>query len=463
MSHPPPPVASNELPPARSRRLSSSDFGEGDVLVGKYRIECVLGEGGMGIVLRATHIDLGCRVAIKVMRPELANDEASVSRFLIEAQAAACIRSEYVARVLDVGRLDNGAPFLVLEHLEGRDLSQVLVQRGHLASHVAVDFVLQACQALSEAHGAGIVHRDLKPENLFVASRADGTPIIKVLDFGISKRLTRESREAARTNPSELLGSPLYMAPEQMRGGVEVDARADIWSLGVVLYELCTGQSPFFGETIPSICARVIGIEPTPPSQLNDSIPERLEQIILRCLRKDREERPANVAQLAGELAEFGSADAAAYASSALRVLTNVRTEPTFEGERVTAVCPTLAVLGQGLRAPRRSRRVTPRVRLVGVALAAIAIVGGALSWRSGQAEASLSGSRAQLVKVEEAPATCLLPTTVAATPVTTAATSLPPVAPSSVAPSPSPRAAKTASLPGPRKAWDPKNFGGRL
>src|SRR5450755_319444 len=245
------PAAEHEarLRPFRARRLSSSDFGEGDVLAGKYRIEAVLGEGGMGIVLSATHIELGSRVAIKVLRPELAHTEDAVSRLLVEARSAASIRSEHVARVLDVGRLESGLPFLVLEHLEGRDLQQILARSGRLASQVAVDFVLQACQALSEAHSAGIVHRDLKPENLFLTYRADGTPVVKVLDFGISKRLSHDGREAARTNPSELLGSPLYMAPEQMKGSVSIDARVDIWSLGVVLYELCTGQSPFFGET----------------------------------------------------------------------------------------------------------------------------------------------------------------------------------------------------------------------
>ncbi|HEX3855511.1 MAG TPA: serine/threonine-protein kinase [Polyangiaceae bacterium] len=183
----------------RARRLSSSDLGEGDVLVGKCRIEAVLGEGGTGIVLRATHLELGCQVAIKVMRPELTQHEESVNRLLVEAQAAASIRSEHVARVLDVGRLDSGAPFLVLEYLEGRDLSQILGKVGRLDSQIPVDFVLQACQALSEAQGAGVVHRDLEPENLFLSHRSDGTPVIEVLDFGISKRLTTLAKHALKS------------------------------------------------------------------------------------------------------------------------------------------------------------------------------------------------------------------------------------------------------------------------
>jgi len=459
--------------PHSSRRLSSSDFGEGDVLAEKYRIEAVLGEGGMGIVLRATHMDLGCRVAIKVMRPELARNEAAVNRLMVEAQAAASIRSEHVARVLDVGRLETGAPFLVLEYLEGRDLAQILVQRGYLASHVAVDFVLQACQALSEAHGAGIVHRDLKPENLFLSFRADGTPIVKVLDFGISKRITQQGREAARTNPSELLGSPLYMAPEQMRGSADIDARADIWSLGVVLYELCTGQSPFFAETIPAICGRVIGVEPSAPRTLNPTLPEGLERIILRCLHKEPARRPADVAELAAGLAEYGSADAAAYAQSALRVLATVRTDPALGLELV----PTSERMPTGLSAtlpaaapvlvPRRSR-FRGRAQLVGAALALLTVVGGGLGWRS--ATARQASIPAVLAAAPPSPLASPLPvssvpsaanaavlTTELAPPLVSAPRpqldSVKPVAPAS---------AKRALKSG-RNAWDPKNFGGRL
>ena len=449
-----------------ARRLSSSDFTEGDVLAEKYRIEAVLGEGGMGIVLRAMHIDLGCRVAIKVMRPELSQSESAVTRLMVEAQAAASIRSEHVARVLDVGRLESGAPFLVLEYLEGRDLAQILVQRGHIASHIAVDFVLQACQALSEAHGAGIIHRDLKPENLFLSFRADGTPIVKVLDFGISKRLTQEGRQAARTNPSELLGSPLYMAPEQMRGSVDIDARADIWSLGVVLYELCTGQSPFFAESIPAICGRVIGIEPAAPRSLNPMLPSGLDDIIVRCLRKDRGERPTDVAELAAALAEFGSADAAAYASSALRVLSHVSTDPSFDfqpvSERIpTALSATLPVAGNA-HSVRKPRRFQPRVQWVGVALAIATLLGGALTLRNGEArEASLRVSAVQPV-VKPAP----LPSSAAVEPLTPSsrtrsrgAARVVPVNRESAAALPLKRNQKNTA----RNAWDPKSFGERL
>jgi len=457
----------------RTRRLSSSDFGAGDVLADKYRIESVLGEGGMGIVLRATHIDLGCRVAIKVIRPELAQNEAAVNRLMAEAQAAASIRSEHVARVLDVGRLETGAPFLVLEYLEGRDLAQILVQRGHLVSHVAVDFVLQACQALSEAHGAGIIHRDLKPENLFLSFRADGTPIVKVLDFGVSKRLTREGRQAARTNPSELLGSPLYMAPEQMRGSADIDARADIWSLGVVLYELCTGQSPFFGETIPAICARVIGIDPIPPRSLNDSLSVGLERIILRCLNKDRAQRPSDVAQLAAELVHYGSADAAAYAQSALRVLASVRTDPALElelapvSERIpTALSATLPATDVGPLAPRRSR-FQRRAQLFGVALAMATVVGGAISRRGAE---PVNAPVQAIIAIAPATHSSVALLATAAEPSALFGTTAPAASESRMRapagkPSKSSTAAplKRAAKNGSRNAWDPKSFGGRL
>src|SRR5450432_4293 len=460
----------------RARRLSSSDFGEGDVLAEKYRIEAVLGQGGMGIVLRATHIELGCLVAIKVMRPELAHSEDAVMRLLIEARAAASIRSEHVARVLDVGRLESGAPFLVLEHLEGRDLAQILAKSGRLASQVAVDFLLQACQALSEAHSAGIVHRDLKPENLFLTSRADGTPVVKVLDFGISKRLSHDGREAPRTNPSELLGSPLYMAPEQMKGSTGIDARVDIWSLGVVLYELCTGQSPFFGETLPSICARVIGIEPTSPRLLVPELDAGLEAVILRCLNKDPALRPADIAELAAELAQFGSSDGTAYANSARIVMTGARTNPAFESastsERIPmALSATLAVLGQGLRMPR-PRRLRARVGLVGAAVVCATLLGGAFKLRSGQArEASILAVAPTAVLAAPSPHAVALPM----------ASALPSVQglphPSIGIVSPAtklaaPRSslserARIATLkrdakPG-HNPWDPKSFGGRL
>jgi len=470
LAHPSTEEAEVEPRAFRVSRLSSSDFGEGDVLAGKYRIEAILGEGGMGIVLRATHIDLGRQVAIKVIRPELAHSEEAIARMLLEAQAAACVRSEHVARVLDFGRLESGAPYLVLEYLEGRDLMQVLRDRGRISPHVAVDFILQACAGLSEAHHAGIVHRDLKPENLFVTQRSDGSPLVKVLDFGISKRLDAKARGAARTNPTELMGSPMYMAPEQMQGSTEIDARTDIWALGVVLYELCTGESPFFAETMAAIYGRVIAVEPASPCTLNADVPEALANVIERCLSKDPSARPSSVAELAALLAPFGSADAAAYARSTVRIWcgSDELVPSSARGPRVpTALSATLAVLGNGLGGVR-ARRSRPRIGLVGAGLAAATVLAGTLTLRAGEPEPR-QPQQAKLTAV--AAATSEAPSQPA---VRAAALTSPPAriakdqaslnhAPHAVSGSMPRTPAVTAVPQKAKKAWDPASFGGRL
>jgi serine/threonine-protein kinase len=228
---------------------------------------------------------------------------------ILEARAAAKIRSEHVARVLDVGTLPSGAPYIVMEYLEGRDLATMLEQSGPLPVIQAVDFLLEACEALAEAHRADIVHRDLKPENLFVARRADGSELVKVVDFGISKNLGKETQGRALTNPSTAVGSPQYMAPEQMQAR-GVDVRADIWALGVILYELLSGRQAFEGETLPEVCAKVLGQEPPNLRSVRGDVPESLERIVTRCLSKVPDGRYANVGQFAQELAPFGSQQA---------------------------------------------------------------------------------------------------------------------------------------------------------
>src|SRR5262249_29408438 len=202
----------------------------GDVLAGKYRVERVLGRGGMGVVVQAMHVQLEQRVAIKFLLPQTVSNPDAVTRFAREARAASKIQGEHVARVLDVGTLESGAPFMVMEYLEGQDLSQLLESRGLLHVDEAIDYILQACEALAEAHAAGIVHRDLKPANMYLTKRADGSPIVKVLDFGISKVIAKDSSDASMTRTSALMGSPVYMSPEQMKATRNVDARADIWA-----------------------------------------------------------------------------------------------------------------------------------------------------------------------------------------------------------------------------------------
>ncbi|UQA56796.1 serine/threonine-protein kinase [Polyangium aurulentum] len=272
-----------------AHRMVPNTIAAGDILAGKYRVERTLGMGGMGIVVAATHLDLHEVRAVKLMRADL-DDPQIVERFLREARAVVKLRSEHVAQVHDVGRLPTGIPYIVMELLEGLDLAAVLKKRGTVPLREAVLFIMQACDALAEAHGRGIVHRDLKPANLFLTRREDGSPCIKVLDFGVSKVIhpDGECAEAEMTSNGDIMGSPLYMAPEQMRSAREVDARADIWALGSILYKLLTGRAPFQRPTVPEIFMAVMGHEPAqPPSTLRNGLPPGLDAVVMRCLEKD--------------------------------------------------------------------------------------------------------------------------------------------------------------------------------
>jgi serine/threonine protein kinase len=280
---------------------------EGALVAGKYRIERVLGVGGMGVVVAARHLQLDTKVAIKFLLPSMLGNEEAVSRFAREARAAVKITSEHVARVFDVGTLESGAPYMVMEFLEGGDLAAWLQQRGPLPVEQAVEFVLQACVAVADAHGLGIVHRDLKPANLFCVLRSDGQFLIKVLDFGISK-LTDPGASGAGmsvTQTSAVMGSPLYMSPEQMQSPKDVDSSTDIWALGVVLFELLTGTVPFGGETFGEIAVKVATLPPPPMGQFRPDVPAALEAAIRKCLRPNRNERHRNVAELAVALLPF--------------------------------------------------------------------------------------------------------------------------------------------------------------
>jgi serine/threonine-protein kinase len=259
----------------------------------------------MGVVYEARHVGLGERVAIKVLLPDAMGSPDVRARFLREAQAAARIRSEHVARVTDVGETDAGIPYMVMEFLEGEDLGQALAARGPLAAGEAVNYVLQACEAVAEAHARGIVHRDLKPANLFLTRRTDGSALVKVLDFGVSKAAAGEGPRSVTTTGSTL-GSPMYMSPEQVRDARNVDTRTDIWSLGVVLYELLSGGSPFEGASVTGLLAAIVTDPPRPlPASL--AVPAGLEAVIFRCLEKDRERRIQDVGELAAALLPYAS------------------------------------------------------------------------------------------------------------------------------------------------------------
>src|ERR1019366_7800372 len=302
-------------------QLGSIQVREGDLLAGKYRIERVLGVGGMGVVFAARHEELGQLVAIKFVRDEsLANDEA-VERFLRESRSAARLRSEHVARVLDVGKLESGAPYMVMEFLDGSDLGQILIRDGPMPLDMAVVLMLQVCEGVAEAHAAGIVHRDLKPENLFLTRSVGGSPKMKVLDFGVSKSANLTSGgKGALTRTSAVLGSPLYMAPEQMRSSRDVDARIDVWALGVVLFELLTSRSPFEAETMPELCLKVVGEPPLSMTDLRPGLPPAIVAIVARCLEKDRDKRYANAAELALALGPFAPPRSSAFSRSSIEI-----------------------------------------------------------------------------------------------------------------------------------------------
>jgi eukaryotic-like serine/threonine-protein kinase len=277
----------------------------GDLIGGKYRVERVLGRGGMGVVVAATHAHLGQRVAIKFLLKEAMESDGVAARFLREGRTMVQLTSEHVARVTDVGTHDNGAPYLVMEYLEGRDLGEVVTARGPLPAPEVVDYLLQACEAVAEAHALKVVHRDLKPGNLFLSRRPDGSPLVKVLDFGISK--AHEPAGNKLTQTAAVMGSPAYMSPEQVRSTTNVDQRTDVWSLGVIAYELLTGKLPFEAPTMSGMFAAIVASPMVPIAQRRPDLHPDLARAVERALVKEVEGRFQSVAELANALAPFGT------------------------------------------------------------------------------------------------------------------------------------------------------------
>jgi serine/threonine protein kinase len=291
----------------------------GTILAGKYRVDRVLGSGGMGVVCSATHVGLDQPVAIKFLRPEAMANAESLERFLREARAAVRLRGEHVARVTDVGTLENGAPYMVMELLVGEDLTQMLTRLGALPAHVAVTYILQACEAIAEAHQLGIIHRDIKPSNLFVTQSPDGQPQVKVLDFGISKQQANDV--SSLTSTTAVMGTPCYMPPEQLRASRFVDQRGDIWALAICLYELIAGRRPYDGETFSEVCVK-ISVDAPPPlhSALGEEV-AGIDGVVTRCLQKDPSWRYQSIAELAWALAPFAGDAGWASAQKCSRLL----------------------------------------------------------------------------------------------------------------------------------------------
>ncbi|MCL2724645.1 MAG: protein kinase [Polyangiaceae bacterium] len=360
----------------------------GTILAGKYQVERVLGVGGMGIVVAAKHLQLEQTVAIKFLLPAALANPEFVARFAREARAASKIRGEHVTRVIDVGQFDDGSPFMVMEYLEGNDLAKELQLQGPMPVVDAVRYILETCEALSEAHAAKIVHRDLKPSNLFLANRP-GKRSIKVLDFGISK-IGDSPPSQALTKTSELMGTVFYMSPEQLRTPKAVDSRSDIWSLGVILYELLAGRPPFLGETVPEILVAILANEPEPLTQHRPDVPEGLVRVTAQCMQLNAADRFANVARLAQALEPYASPADRESVQIAARVLGEtaapstqsnasspaISLAPLLPTANMTSAAPVVAAsTAAGVATPTEAPRAAKRSRLlVGGVVAGVAV-----------------------------------------------------------------------------------------
>jgi len=346
-------------------------------------MERILGEGGMGVVVLAQHLELDQPVAIKFLLEGLADREEGAERFRREARAAAKIHSDHVVRVLDVGVMPDGVRYMVMEYLEGRDLAEELAEHGPFPIGVACGFIIEAIDAVGHAHGVGIIHRDLKPANLFLAKRADGTQRIKVLDFGISKTLGASTggEQLSLTKTSAWIGSPLYMAPEQMQSARDVDARADVWSLGAILYELISGVPPYEAESLPQLCNLLITTDARPIQSRNPHVSGDLAQGIMNCLVRDKEKRTADVGELARVIARYATTITGSGMSRAFLDRASLYSAPgksassfsasvparsagnAFESGRTVSVGPenTGSFVSSGAQASKSGTRVTPK------------------------------------------------------------------------------------------------------
>jgi len=362
------------------------DVKEGDILAGKYRVDRVLGIGGMGVVVQATHTVLQDRVALKFLLPELLENEATSARFLREAQAAVRIKSPHVARVTDVGTLDNGAPYMVMEFLEGQDLGSLLDLEGPLGVETAVVFALQACEAVAAAHANGIIHRDIKPANLFLTQGPDQRPVLKVLDFGISKVANRDG-VGSLTQTHTAMGSPLYMSPEQMRSAKTVDSRTDIWSLGIVLYEMLTGTLPFVADTMPQLCALILETEPPSLETAVPDLPDGLDEVVLKALSRNPDERYQDLGEFALAIAPYAGPAGAESASRVVRILQAVGLGSN-SGDGPVSIAPRSMTPSVSANTSTSfgttdsgSIKATPRRWIYGVAAGGIAIISLSAAW----------------------------------------------------------------------------------
>jgi hypothetical protein len=334
---------------------------------GSYRLLQLLGEGGMGWIYLAHHLRIGRRVAIKMLRPELASDPIAVRRFFAEARAVNRINHDNIVEIHDFVHNEHGYTYLVLEFLVGRDLLTLVESDAGLPLRRALDIMVQVARALAAAHDAGVVHRDLKPENIFLTEHADGSDRVKLLDFGIAKLLCAGSSPRL-TRAGTAVGTPNYIAPEQALGA-DVDQRADIYSFGLILYELTTGRRPFASADVVEMVAKQVTEVPARPRELDGSrdIPLALDDLIMRCIAKRAAERPQSVEEIEAELVAIRAA-----LDRPQPVVFAIAPEPSiaevsFAGLVLPPLAPPLAPL----------RLLLGAAALVAVGLGSLALAGG--------------------------------------------------------------------------------------
>jgi len=346
----------------------------GEVLVGKYRVERIHAPGALGVSCDAQHLQLRQRVVVKLCAASTRQQTEGAARFLQSARLAAQLRNPHLARVLDIGRLESGIAYSVTEHLSGTDLRGVLRVREWLPVAEAVDYTLQICEALAVAHVAGFVHRNLKPANVFLARESDGRPIVKVLDFYLVEGTWLDASVTLSTSES-IVASLGYLAPEQVRDPSSVDVRADIWAIGALLHELLTGSPLFSAASVPGMFAAIAADSATPISQLRGEIPNELEDVVLRCLEKERDYRWSDVGTLAKQLRRFASEEGRAAVDRVIMVLERrARSPRSLLPPALVRVDPPPPA-ARSVSAPPRVE-LSPNRRLLEVALAALAVIG---------------------------------------------------------------------------------------
>jgi serine/threonine-protein kinase len=372
--------------------------------VGKYQILSKLGQGGMGRVYEALNPTISKRVALKLLDPRLASNESAAARFTREAQAASAATSPHIVEIFDAGIAEDGSPFIVMELLSGESLSARIAREARLDPEEAVRIVVQVLRGLIRAHDAGIVHRDLKPDNVFLEDREHEPPFAKVLDFGVSK-VSKQNASTTLTREGSVLGTPAYMSPEQAQGLADVDARSDVWSVGAILYECVTGRLPFDGATYEQMIVRICGSSPTPVRDIVPSAPERLCDVIARCMRRDRDERIAS----ARELLTLLCPDAPSYPSHAdssqrtrpVRAASAFGTDSTVEAPGVL-----LGTTATG----RRRKASSPPTPAILVALGVLVATAALAMWSRPSADtdspsSGASSTTAAAVDTQSAPA----------------------------------------------------------